>query len=565
MRPPQLAAALLTIASVAATPAPTLAAGPDVAEATLDNGLRVLVLEDHRSPIVSVQVWYRVGSRNELPGATGLAHFLEHMMFKGTPTHGKGEFSRLVEQNGGQDNAFTTQDVTSYYVDIAADKVDLALGARGGPHAEPPPRSQGDRFRAAGRHGGAAHAHRGRPGRPRVGRDDARWRSRRIRTGGPSSGGWRTSGGSLRRSCARSTTRTTGRTTRSWSWWETSRRRTILAARPSPVRRHRAGTGPAAGGRRRAAPDRRATAGREEAERPAPDREHRLARAELPLRGRAGARPAVDHPVGGTGLAALPEAGLRAPPRARSGRRLLVLLARPEPVLALRDPAARPDPRGARAGAPRRDRAGEDGADPRRGARAGEEPDRGELRLAAGFRALARVGPGPLRAARLLAAARRPTCRWSGASPPAICSGWRAPTSRPTGRTPPSCCRRRPRRRPGSDESARGASSRWCRCSSSGRCPPPASRRRSPIARCCRTARVLLVAPSAPPSPSWSCASTCARARPSIRRMRRASPTSPPSCSTRGTAARTGPRARSRHRVRGREPRGRRGARRQPP
>ena len=61
-------------------------------EATLDNGLRVLVLEDHRSPIVSVQVWYRVGSRNELPGATGLAHFLEHMMFKGTPTHGKGEF-----------------------------------------------------------------------------------------------------------------------------------------------------------------------------------------------------------------------------------------------------------------------------------------------------------------------------------------------------------------------------------------------------------------------------------------------------------------------------------------
>src|SRR6185436_13784146 len=127
MRPPQLAAALLTIASVAAAPAPTLPAGPDVAEATLDNGLRVLVLEDHRSPIVSVQVWYRVGSRNELPGATGLAHFLEHMMFKGTPTHGKGEFARLVEQNGGQDNAFTSQDVTAYYVDIATDKVDHVL------------------------------------------------------------------------------------------------------------------------------------------------------------------------------------------------------------------------------------------------------------------------------------------------------------------------------------------------------------------------------------------------------------------------------------------------------
>src|SRR5262245_9705333 len=127
MRPPRLAAALLTIASVAPAPAPEVLAGPEVAEATLDNGLRVLVLEDRRSPIVSVQVWYRVGSRNESPGATGLAHFLEHMMFKGTPTHGKGEFSRFVEQNGGQDNAFTTQDVTSYYVDIASDKVELAL------------------------------------------------------------------------------------------------------------------------------------------------------------------------------------------------------------------------------------------------------------------------------------------------------------------------------------------------------------------------------------------------------------------------------------------------------
>ena len=66
-----------------AAPAPVTASGHsgEVLEATLDNGLRVLVLEDHRSPIVSVQVWYKVGSRNERPGATGLAHFLEHMMF----------------------------------------------------------------------------------------------------------------------------------------------------------------------------------------------------------------------------------------------------------------------------------------------------------------------------------------------------------------------------------------------------------------------------------------------------------------------------------------------------
>src|SRR6185295_19421471 len=58
---------------------------------------------------------------------TGLAHFLEHMMFKGTPTHGKGDFASRVEQNGGQDNAFTTQDITSYFVNIAADKLEMVL------------------------------------------------------------------------------------------------------------------------------------------------------------------------------------------------------------------------------------------------------------------------------------------------------------------------------------------------------------------------------------------------------------------------------------------------------
>src|SRR6266571_9157110 len=101
--------------------------GERVLAATLENGLRVLLQEDHRSPIVSFQMWYRVGSRNEARGATGIAHFLEHMMFKGTPTHGQGQFARLVEQNGGQDNAFTSQDVTSYFVDIAAPKIDLVI------------------------------------------------------------------------------------------------------------------------------------------------------------------------------------------------------------------------------------------------------------------------------------------------------------------------------------------------------------------------------------------------------------------------------------------------------
>jgi zinc protease len=94
---------------------------------TLDNGLRVLLLEDHRSPIVSFQVWYRVGSRNEARGATGIAHFLEHLMFKGTPTYGPRVFGQLIERRGGQHNAFTSQDVTSYFVNIAADQLGLVI------------------------------------------------------------------------------------------------------------------------------------------------------------------------------------------------------------------------------------------------------------------------------------------------------------------------------------------------------------------------------------------------------------------------------------------------------
>ena len=98
-----------------------------VTEATLENGLRVLVQDDPRNPIVAVQVFYRVGSRNERPGATGLAHFLEHMMFKGTPTYDRGLVARLIEENGGRNNAYTTKDLTSYYTNIAADKLDLVL------------------------------------------------------------------------------------------------------------------------------------------------------------------------------------------------------------------------------------------------------------------------------------------------------------------------------------------------------------------------------------------------------------------------------------------------------
>jgi zinc protease len=121
---------LVVIAAIVTAGRPVPAAEPPraaVVAVTLDNGLRVLLLEDHRSPIVTVQTWYRVGSRNEARGATGIAHFLEHLMFRGTARYGPGEFARLVERNGGQDNAFTSQDVTSYYVNLAADRLDLVL------------------------------------------------------------------------------------------------------------------------------------------------------------------------------------------------------------------------------------------------------------------------------------------------------------------------------------------------------------------------------------------------------------------------------------------------------
>src|SRR6058998_4196205 len=124
MRPFLVATLVLVLAAAGAS---AQSSAERVLAATLENGLRVLLQEDHRSPVVSFQMWYRVGSRNEARGATGIAHFLEHMMFKGTPTHGRGQFARLVEQNGGQDNAFTSHDVTSYFVDIAADKLDLVI------------------------------------------------------------------------------------------------------------------------------------------------------------------------------------------------------------------------------------------------------------------------------------------------------------------------------------------------------------------------------------------------------------------------------------------------------
>src|SRR5690348_17505005 len=75
---------------------------------TLDNGLQVVVIQDHRTPVVTQMIWYKVGSADETPGKSGLAHFLEHLMFKGTAKHPAGEFSQTVLKVGGNENAFTS-------------------------------------------------------------------------------------------------------------------------------------------------------------------------------------------------------------------------------------------------------------------------------------------------------------------------------------------------------------------------------------------------------------------------------------------------------------------------
>lgn len=98
-----------------------------VQEFVLDNGLKVLLLEDHKSPAVTFQVWYRVGARNEKDGKSGLAHFLEHMMFKGTPSTGPEEYSRIIAKNGGRTNAFTSSDMTVYFATMSREKIGIEL------------------------------------------------------------------------------------------------------------------------------------------------------------------------------------------------------------------------------------------------------------------------------------------------------------------------------------------------------------------------------------------------------------------------------------------------------
>ncbi|WP_102109179.1 M16 family metallopeptidase [Oceaniglobus roseus] len=113
------------LAAGLATAAP--AAEDQLTTFTLDNGMEVLVLEDHRAPVVVQMVWYKTGAADEPPGVSGVAHYFEHLMFKGTDKLKPGEFSEIVAKNGGSDNAFTSQDQTAYFQRVASNRLELMM------------------------------------------------------------------------------------------------------------------------------------------------------------------------------------------------------------------------------------------------------------------------------------------------------------------------------------------------------------------------------------------------------------------------------------------------------
>jgi zinc protease len=105
----------------------TAALADKVTTFTLENGLEAVVIEDHRAPVVTHMLWYRIGAADEPLGKSGIAHFLEHLMFKGTKTVAPGEFSAVVDAQGGDDNAFTSYDYTGYFQRVAVDRLDLMM------------------------------------------------------------------------------------------------------------------------------------------------------------------------------------------------------------------------------------------------------------------------------------------------------------------------------------------------------------------------------------------------------------------------------------------------------
>jgi zinc protease len=122
-----LIAAVLLCAALPQSTRAAQAYAERVHEKILPNGLKVLLLEEHKAPVAVFQVWYRVGSRNEELGKTGLAHMLEHLMFKGTNKVGPEEYSKIIQRNGGNDNAFTADDGTTYFATMASDRLKVIV------------------------------------------------------------------------------------------------------------------------------------------------------------------------------------------------------------------------------------------------------------------------------------------------------------------------------------------------------------------------------------------------------------------------------------------------------
>ena len=118
---------LIAAATVACGVVPAIGASPATVEHRLGNGLRVIVKRDHRAPVAVVMLWYGVGSADEVSGTTGVAHALEHMMFKGTRDLGPGEYSRIIAEAGGRDNAFTSNDYTGYFAMLEKSHLELVL------------------------------------------------------------------------------------------------------------------------------------------------------------------------------------------------------------------------------------------------------------------------------------------------------------------------------------------------------------------------------------------------------------------------------------------------------
>jgi zinc protease len=109
------------------TLATAVEAAPRAHDFTLHNGIYVLVIPDHRAPVVTQMIWYKVGAADEPPGSSGIAHFLEHLMFKGTDRIATGQFSKTIARNGGKSNAFTNHDVTAYFQRVAKERLPLVM------------------------------------------------------------------------------------------------------------------------------------------------------------------------------------------------------------------------------------------------------------------------------------------------------------------------------------------------------------------------------------------------------------------------------------------------------